>query len=134
MTVFYVGVVIALAVTIIVVVVRTHIRAAAAAGGRIRIIGIPPGEAPEEVRRAWVGLELPLVRAEGQPRPQWGLGVLSWRRAPTLTGYAVDGGAAWTVLASASPDAAAWWREHSPQSVTPGYQLLFPAEVCEKMV
>jgi hypothetical protein len=27
---------------------------------RIRIVKIPPGEAPEEIRKAWVGLVLPL--------------------------------------------------------------------------
>ena len=30
----------------------------------IRIIAVPPGEAPEEIRRAWVGLVLPLAFGE----------------------------------------------------------------------
>ena len=33
----------------------------------VRIIATPPGEAPEEVRRAWVGLELPLAAGETGP-------------------------------------------------------------------
>jgi hypothetical protein len=34
----------------------------------VRVIAAPPGEAPEAVRRAWVGLELPLAAGETGPR------------------------------------------------------------------
>jgi hypothetical protein len=34
----------------------------------IRIIATPSGEASEEVRRAWIGLELPLAAGETGPR------------------------------------------------------------------
>jgi len=27
----------------------------------IRIVAVPPGEAPEEVRKAWVGVRIPLL-------------------------------------------------------------------------
>lgn len=35
---------------------------------RIRIVRTPNGEAPESVRRAWVGLELPLAGGQTDPR------------------------------------------------------------------
>ena len=47
--------------------------------------------------------------------------------------YAVDGKTALDFLASASPDAAAWWRENAPEISSSGYQLVFPAEVCERL-
>src|SRR5262245_29015032 len=37
-----------------------------AGAGRVRVTAVPPGEAPEDVRRAWVGLELPLARSGPQ--------------------------------------------------------------------
>jgi hypothetical protein len=32
---------------------------------------------------------------------------------------------------SVRPSAAAWWRSHAPHTLANGYQLLFPADVCE---
>jgi hypothetical protein len=98
----------------------------------IRIIATPPGEAPESVRRGWVGLELPLV--PGQTRPEWGSArqVLSGRAVGDLSGYAVDGPTAIKLLTSADPEAAAWWRQNAPHVLASGYQLVFPAHVCER--
>jgi hypothetical protein len=42
----------------------------------IRIVGVPPGEAPFWVREQWVGLELPLTRHPA-PRAFYAFGVLS---------------------------------------------------------
>jgi hypothetical protein len=42
----------------------------------VRIIGVPPGEAPLWVREKWVGLELPLTRYPA-PRDYFTFGVLS---------------------------------------------------------
>src|SRR5262249_39552999 len=66
-------------------------RKGTASGVRIRIIATPPGEAPEEVRRAWVGVELPLARGAAEPRHWNVVGAVS-NRAPTATvGYLVEG-------------------------------------------
>jgi hypothetical protein len=99
----------------------------------VRIIHTPPGEAPEEIRRAWVGLELPLRRGESEPRPLETVGVLSNQDPEVTTGYVVDGRKAVKSLGSRSPEAAAWWRENAPQVIRPGYWLLFPSAVCERM-
>ncbi len=97
----------------------------------VRIVAVPPGEAPEEVRRAWVGLELPLAVGETGPRDGWTYGVLSAAPAGVRNGCAVDGRIAVTLLAETDPSAADWWRSNAPHVLAGGYQLVFPAEVCE---
>jgi hypothetical protein len=99
----------------------------------IRITALPPGEAPEAVRRAWVGLELPVIVGQTQAAKGITLGVLSRRSVDAPPGYAVEGRRALAALESASPEAAAWWRENAPDVLAPGYQLIFPAEVCERL-
>jgi hypothetical protein len=100
---------------------------------RARIVAVPPGEAPERVRRAWVGLELPLAPGETGPRDQLAYGVLSNGSVGSRKGYAVDGCKAVALLEAKDPDAAAWWRRNAPHVLTRGYQLVFPAEVCEQV-
>ncbi|MGD0057959.1 MAG: hypothetical protein ABSD58_00935 [Verrucomicrobiia bacterium] len=113
---------------------------------KIRIIRTPPGEAPEDIRKAWVGLVLPLSRFRPR-RTAWSAGVLtgpktlfgyltavvSGRLQPQVV-YVVVGHVAVDVLATESPEAAAWWREHAPHILRPGWRLTFPAEVCEEVV
>jgi len=55
----------------------------ASAPPSIQIVGIPPGEAPEEIRRCWVGLTLPLAMAG--PQSRLGSGVLSGPRSIAAT-------------------------------------------------
>src|SRR3989475_2155791 len=82
---------------------------------RVRIISAPPGEAPADIRRAWVGLTLPIV-GRG-PMTGFGSGVLTgpksilellWRlvtfRMQVHEGYAVDVATAIDILAKARPD------------------------------
>jgi len=99
----------------------------------LRILRTPPGEAPEEIRRAWVGIELPLRRGETEPTYHQSVGVLSQQGPEVTSGYAVDGRAAVAALASQSSVAAAWWRENAPHVVASGYRLFFPSEVCERV-
>ena len=101
--------------------------------GHVRITKTPPGEAPEEVRRAWVGVELPLRRGETEPRPVRNVGVLSGQGEAVMSGFVVDGRKAVQCLDSLAPDAAAWWRTNAPYVLASGYRLLFPAEVCERV-
>ena len=89
----------------------------------VDIVMTPLGEAPEWVRRAWVGLRLPLI--PGHARRRWQcVGMLTgphnWfaqvlltliGRTTTTDGYLVDRDAAFEVLGRHSPEALAWWRE-----------------------
>ena len=108
----------------------------------VRIIAVPPGEAPLWVREKWVGLDLPVARYSGKSK-FIALGILSsprsmlaqWLavfrgRAELIAGYAVEALPAIDILARASPEAAGWWREHAPHLITPRRYLIFHEEVC----
>ena len=97
----------------------------------IRIIVAPSGEAPDEVRAAWVGLELPLIGGKLEAERLTAEASLSCRKVTVPSGYAVDGNAALVILESACPAAADWWRTHCPHVAVSGYQFVFSAEVCE---
>ena len=97
----------------------------------LRILRTPPGEAPKEIRRAWVAMELPLRRHELKPCRLESVGVLSQQKPEGSLGYAVGGRSAVAALAARSPDAAAWWRANAAHVVARGYRLFFPAEACE---
>ena len=111
----------------------------------IRIIGVPPGEAPLWVREQWVGLELPLTR-QSAPRAYYVYGVLSAPRswlaqwwgiirgqAERIPGYAVESAPAVDILAAANPAAAAWWLKHAPHLIGPRRYLLFHEHVCQRV-
>lgn len=113
---------------------------------KIRIIGVPPGEAPEAVRKAWVGLELPLAAGETTARSARTVGVISGAKsrldhvthgvedtAVTRRGYVVDAHGALEVLALHEPDAAAWWEQNAPHAVRRGRKLMFAAHVCREI-
>src|SRR5437764_13146902 len=87
----------------------------------VRIIAVPPGEAPLWVRQRWVGLDLPVMRYAAH-RQLLAFGVRSrphswpaqWAavfrgQAELIAGYAVEAAPAVGILAKASPEAAAWW-------------------------
>jgi hypothetical protein len=110
---------------------------------KIRIVAVPPGEAPFWVRQEWVGLELPLTRypillsapafgvvsgPSSWPGQLWGL---LRGRANRVVGYAVEGARAVEILEASSPDAAAWWREHASQHLGPRRYLIFHEHVCQ---
>ena len=108
----------------------------------VRIIDVPPGEAPLEVRRAWVGLELPVLGK--RPVRYLASGVLTGpnSRAQTLlhlltfrlvvqTGYVIEAPSAIDILATVNPEAAQWWRTHARHAIRPKRKLLFPTHCCE---
>lgn len=108
---------------------------------RIKIVRRPTGEAPEWVRDAWIGLSLPL--AAKQPQTWAVFGVLSaprgWHRefwailsgkTTKATGYLVNARQAVDQLATFHPEAAAWWREHTPQLVSGRRNFLFDVDAC----
>lgn len=75
---------------------------------KIMIIKTPRGEAPEEVRQAWVGLVLPCI---GNFGPDSVCGVLTGEVIDYgLEMYNVWQAEACEILAGTAPAAAAWWR------------------------
>jgi hypothetical protein len=113
---------------------------------RIRILKPPPGEAPEHVRQAWLGLVLPVVARCRGPARVVAFGVLSgprnWvhgllqailGRAPQEVGYCVYCTVAIDILRAACPDAADWWSRNTPHLLKRGYFFVFPPESCEEL-
>jgi hypothetical protein len=107
----------------------------------IHITATPPGDAPEEARQAWVGLELPLAAgAKGPwldpagdcgglraaPRGFW---ISCWEalRRRWVWAYLVHTRTALEILAAKDPEAVRWWRECAHPSVwKPGRKFIFP--------
>lgn len=94
---------------------------------KIQIIATPPGEAPIEIRKAWVGLELPLIAGDVGPVRALTKGVLTgpktvllaliallFGKTKVVTGFRVDAANAVGLLEQSAPDAARWWRTHAP--------------------
>jgi hypothetical protein len=109
----------------------------------IEIIATPPGEAPEEVRKSWIGVVIPLPRSAQTEQERTGYGVLTGPRSWFLAlfpflhkskvrwrGYRVSGADAIFALAKRDPSAAEWWRKNTPHLLKRQWQLLFPANVC----
>ena len=112
---------------------------------RIRITDVPPGEAPDWVRRAWVGMVLPLAPGETGPRTPHTAGVLTGPRGCLMmllaillgrtsreTGYVVEGPVAVELLAEKNEEAARWWQEEAPHVLRRGHRFVFQAEVCQE--
>jgi hypothetical protein len=109
---------------------------------KVRIVRAPAGEAPEWVREAWVGLELPLacltevsVETGGVlsgPTHRWGWW---WKRltgrTERTTGWVVDSARAIALLSRTRPDAADWWRTHAPRFTQSDSQFVFDSPACE---
>jgi hypothetical protein len=113
----------------------------------IRIVATPPGEAPEEIRKAWIGVRIPLPMFDTKPH--------EWRSAGVLTGpknfldqihalftgkfvkrkgYAVSANEAIAALQAANPEAAQWWRTNAPHMLEYGKAFVFAAEACREEV
>jgi hypothetical protein len=104
----------------------------------IRIVEVPPGKSPLYVRRAWVGLILPLAPGATGPQQEG--------RATSLLGclrqwivgreweYVVPTEDALNILERAAPEAAAWQRANAPEQFGPGQTFVFPAWACKKVV
>jgi len=111
----------------------------------IRIIEIPPGDAPENIRQAWVGLSLPLTKGQStspSTRPTWGvltgprrflpqLSALIFKRYDITEGFAIDALSAVEILAKTHPEAAEWWRSEAAHVMKPKQKFIFPTSVCE---
>jgi len=110
----------------------------------IEIIATPPGEAPEEIRKGWIGVVIPLPRGFQAEQTTVGYGVLTGPRTwwsallPFLhkkkvkwLGYRVSGREAVDALAKKDPAAASWWKENAPHVMGRLWFLSFPTEVCQ---
>ena len=111
----------------------------------VRFISVPPGEAPLNVRRAWVGLVVPLdTRFGNQPRQVSVFGVVTGPRdllvrlwdvltgkAPKVDGFILPARQCVDLLEGKDPKAAAWWRENAPHMLAPGKFFVFAADACE---
>ncbi len=109
----------------------------------IKIIATPPGEAPQHIREAWMGMVLPL--ASPAVKSGWAWGVLTspktyWAQqlrrllgqGKRESGYCVEAATAIALLARSSPSAAEWWRESTPHLLNPGRNFIFSVESCEE--
>ena len=107
----------------------------------LKITATPEGEAPEWVRKCWVGLELPLIDGTEEAQELETTGVLSGARTDIgqflqgifdepeiVSGYVVESLVAIEILASSSPEAANWWRVHVPDSVVSGETFIFDGD------
>jgi hypothetical protein len=110
----------------------------------IRITSVPPGEAPREIREAWVGLVLPLHRARAGTyftsgvlsRPRGVLRILRHLfalRYNLQRGYVVSSLAAMAVLETANPAAARWWRDSAGYGEEARRYFLFAGDCCEQI-
>jgi hypothetical protein len=93
---------------------------------KIEIIKTPDGQAPEWVRKEWVGIVLPV--AEDVPSGLKQTGVLGGQ--PCIAkGYPVSTEEAIKLLNNKSPKAAGWWQENISPIFMP--YLLFGEQSCE---
>lgn len=90
----------------------------------IKIIAVPPGQAPEWVRKEWVGLTMPI--AENLPPNTFAMGVLGGK-SKNPNGYPIETFTAINILAKKSPKAAQWWIN----CAILGQWLVFKTEVCQ---
>lgn len=113
---------------------------------KIRIISTPPGEAPEYIRKAWIGLEIPIPPQFEGRRRGLGFGVLSGPKtklgslfsmllgqAKREDGYIVEALAAVELLERNSWEAADWWRQNVSHLMKPGMHFIFDAAACEEI-
>lgn len=76
--------------------------------GRIIIIKIPAGEAPKEIRKAWIGPTFPCSPILGWIHGEHG--ALSKKETPERYGFTVPQAAAIRILEKHNTQAAAYWR------------------------
>lgn len=94
----------------------------------IKIIAIPSGEAPLWVRKAWVGLELPVGIIGISMTKQ--CGVLNGLPDPeNLDGFTVATKIALFHLEKVNPVAAKWWKNHYN-----GEHLVFGKKFCQIII
>jgi hypothetical protein len=110
---------------------------------KIRIVRRPIGEAPENIRDAWIGLTLPVSPIRPQAITARTFGVLSGPRSrlasrlrlflgggERVTGYPVDVAVAVEILRKVNASAADWWVVNAPHLFRDGRRFVFHEECC----
>lgn len=93
---------------------------------QIKIIDVPPGQAPDWVRKEWVGLIMPV--AENLPPIISACGVLGGK-VENPNGYPIETSIAIEALTKKSPEAAQWWKDNV--SLNCISWLVFHQKVCQ---
>jgi len=93
---------------------------------KVRIVLMPPGFAPEEIRQQWVGVEIPLIDQDEadalQDNP-------NWDASEQYGGSIVSTSDAIAALREAGREEAAQYWEEVQKNI--GIKLRFGAEYCE---
>ena len=98
------------------------------ATGLVRVKSTPKGEAPQEIRAAWVGLNLPCYPVAGYiPGEEVGVGSGKKEAWQPRQCVIVPRKEAFAVLEAERPDAARWWK----QNAIPGDNLCFGLDEVE---
>jgi hypothetical protein len=111
---------------------------------KVRIVGIPPGEAPEDVRQAWLGVVLPLAPGQRGPvqlhaaaQNEWQETWFTrfWRYVTTWrlqnAAYLVSVDDALIALEKTFPDAAHWFKRNRPEWCGQNLVFQFSTDCCE---
>ncbi len=75
--------------------------------GTIRIKSLPNGDAPDEIKQKWIGVEMPCLFYDPHCA---GRTVLTRELVPPKPSYVVLQAEALDALAKTAPDAVAWWK------------------------
>jgi hypothetical protein len=101
-------------------------------GQRFRIVAPPPGEAPAEVRAAWVGCVLPLfATTDDEKVGRKAKGVVTGKKEKRPQGFTARVVDAIDALEEHNADAARWWRENTPDIIRPGKLFVFADRACQ---
>lgn len=110
----------------------------------IEVIHTPPGDSPEWIRKAWVGMQLPCVHdgpvsmptvnASAGPRTflQQILHLMMGRTTQQL-GYVVNAKDAVGLLSLYNEEAARWWITSAPHALKPEQMIMFAKQCCREI-
>lgn len=107
----------------------------------IQIISLPKGEAPKEVRKAWIGLQLtaddsspaavPISHVITGPRTRVSRLIHRLRGLEERwEGYVTNARDSIETLAQFNPEAAAWWYTNTPYLLDGKHPLVFDIGCC----
>ena len=97
----------------------------------IKIVSIPPGQAPESVRKEWIGVVIPLLPE--QEDDVIGCGVLDGVPSnENRGGYQVSARVAVDEVKKKAPEAGQWWEENLDG--LDDMNFVFAKSVCELVV
>jgi hypothetical protein len=91
----------------------------------------PRGEAPDDIRRAWVGLSVPVTARESQLLKKVAVSGIVSGHAEHWDGYSIESRKCIEHLRAHNPKAAAWWRDNFPHFLKRGRSFIWSAESCE---